>query len=134
MSNLSGGSRGVRAATAVEVLERLGTGAHVAASLILCGHTHLPRKVTATHPTSGHLITIVNPGSVGLAAYDDVHPFRHFIENGSPHARYAVAEQTPAGWQVELRTVMYDFESMAKLAESRHRPDWAIALRTGRMT
>ena len=131
VSNLAGGSRGVRAATAVEVLERLGTGAHVAASLILCGHTHLPRKVTVVHPTSGHLITIVNPGSVGLPAYDDVHPFRHFIENGSPHARYAIAEQTPVGWQVELRCVMYDFESMARLAESRQRPEWAIALRTG---
>jgi len=28
---------------------------------------------------------------------------------------------------------MYDFESMAKLAESRQRSDWAMALRTGRM-
>jgi len=28
---------------------------------------------------------------------------------------------------------MYDFESMAKLAESRQRSDWAMALRTGQM-
>jgi len=128
------GSPGVRAATAAEVLQRLGAGPHTAkASLIICGHTHVPRVVCVASPTDGQLITIVNPGSVGLPAYDDMHPFRHFIENGSPHARYALAEQTAAGWRVDLRCVMYDFESMARLAESRHRPDWAMALRTGRI-
>ena len=129
---------GVRAATSAEVLQRLGTGLRLQASLIICGHTHVPRVVSVLSPISNHLgkhlITIVNPGSVGLPAYDDVHPFKHFIETGSPHARYAVAQQTPAGWLVDLRSVMYDFESMARLAESRQRPDWAIALRTGRMT
>ena len=89
--------------------------------------------VSVASPTGGHLITIVNPGSVGLPAYDDVHPYKHHIETGSPHARYAIAEQTATGWQVDLCCVTYHFESMAKLAESRQRPDWAIALRTGRM-
>ena len=128
------GSVGVRAATQAEVLERMGSGDHLQANLMACGHTHTPRVVSVPNPAGDHLMTIVNPGSVGLPAYGDAHPYRHFIENGSPHARYAVAEQTPAGWQIELRSVMYDFESMAKLAESRQRPDWAIALRTGRMT
>ena len=128
------GSPGARAATPAEVLARLGTGHHLTASLIICGHTHIPRVNTVVSPNGGHLITIVNPGSVGLPAYDDMHPYKHHIENGSPHARYAIAEQTPAGWHVELRSVMYDFESMAKLAESRNRLDWAVALRTGRMT
>ena len=127
------GSPGVRAATPAEVLERLGTGQHTAASIIICGHTHVPRVVSLASPAGGHLITIVNPGSVCLPAYDDVHPYKHHIETGSPHARYATAEQTAAGWRVELRCVMYDFESMARLAESRLRPDWAIALRTGRV-
>ena len=127
------GSPGVRAATQAEVLERLGTGPHTAASIIFCGHTHVPRVVSVASPTGGHLITIVNPGSVGLPAYDDVHPYKHHIETGSPHARYAIAEQTATGWQVDLCCVTYHFESMAKLAESRQRPDWAIALRTGRM-
>ena len=130
----SNASPGVRAATPTEVLERLGTGLHAQkASLIVCGHTHVPRRSSVVSPTGGQLITVVNPGSVGLPAYDDVHPYKHFIETGSPHARYAIAEQTAAGWRVELRSVMYDFESMAKLAEARQRPDWAIALRTGRM-
>ncbi len=126
-------SPGVRAATPAEVLERLGTGPHTAASLIICGHTHVPRVVSVPSPTGGHLITIVNPGSVGLPAYDDTHPYKHHIETGSPHARYAVAEQTAAGWRIDLRCVMYDFESMAHLAESRQRPDWVVALRTGRV-
>lgn len=123
----------VRAATPAEVLERLGTGPHTAASLIICGHTLVPRVVSVPSPTGGHLITIVNPGSVGLPAYDDAHPFKHHIETGSPHARYAVAEQIAAGWRIDLRCVMYDFKSMAQLAESRQRPDWAVALRTGRV-
>jgi hypothetical protein len=33
-------------------------------------------------------VWIVNPGSVGLPAYDA--PSLHYIENGSPYARYAV--------------------------------------------
>ena len=127
------GSPGVRAATQAEVLEHLGTGPHTAASLIICGHTHIPRVVSIASPTSGHLITIVNPGSVGLPAYDDVHSFKHNIETGTPHSRYAIAQQTADGWRVELRSVMYNFESMARLAAARQRPDWAVALRTGRM-
>ena len=126
-------SSGVRAATQAEVLERLGTGAHTAASLIICGHTHIPRVVGVPSPAGGHTITIVNPCSVGLPAYDDMHPFKHYIETGSPHARYAIAEQTAAGWQIDLRCVMYDFEAMARLADLRRRPDWAVALRAGRM-
>ena len=128
-------SPGVRPAYRAKVLQRLGTGPHVQkASLIACGHTHVPRVNSVVSPTGGQLITIVNPGSVGLPAYDDAHPYKHFIETGSPHARYALATRTAAGWHVDLRSVIYDFESMAKLAESRQRPDWAIALRTGRMT
>ena len=127
------GSPGVRAATQTEVLGRLGTGRHTQASLIICGHTHIPRVNCLVSPAGGSRITIVNPGSVGLPAYDDMHPHKHYIETGSPHARYAVAHKIHGGWRIELRCVMYDFESMARLAESRQRPDWAVALRTGRM-
>lgn len=140
------GSRGVRAATQGEIAARLGTGLHAErATLILCGHTHVPRGVQVTAPTTrtasvAHAeaaprsITIVNPGSVGLPGYDDAHPDLHHVETGSPHARYAIVQKTAHGWQVDLRCVPYDFEPMARLAEQRQRPDWAIALRTGRMT
>ncbi len=131
-------SPGVRAASQGEVLQRLGTGVHTdSASLILCGHTHVPRTVTVAAPggslREGQPICIVNPGSVGLPAYDDTHPYPHHIECHSPHARYAVVERSDVGWLVELRCVPYSYEPMAQLAESRQRPDWAIALRTGRM-
>jgi predicted phosphodiesterase len=128
------GSVGVRAASQAEVLERLGSGQHTRrASLIVCGHTHVPRVVQVPSPDDGHTITIVNAGSVGLPGYDDAHPHPHWIETGSPYARYALIEEAPTGWKVELRCVPYDFEPMAQLAESRGREDWARPLRTGRM-
>jgi predicted phosphodiesterase len=129
------GSAGVRAATQAKVSERMGSGEHTRrASLIVCGHTHVPRVVQVPSPDGGHEITIVNAGSVGLPGYDDEHPHPHWIETGSPHARYAMLERTAHGWQVQLRSVPYDFEPMARLAEQRSRPDWAMALRTGRMS
>jgi predicted phosphodiesterase len=137
------GSPGMRAATQPEVVQRLGKGPHTdKASVILCGHTHVPRVVQVQVPSRSmsdpripvRTITIVNPGSVGLPGYDDTHPFKHHVETGSPHARYAIVHKTPHGWQTALRSVPYDVEPMARMAEQRGRPDWAIALRTGRMT
>jgi predicted phosphodiesterase len=129
------GSVGVRAASQAQVLQRLGRGEHtLRASLIVCGHTHVPRVVQVPSPDDGHIITILNAGSVGLPGYDDLHPHKHWIETGSAHARYALMEKTPQGWKVELRGVSYDFEPMARLAEQRNRLDWALPLRTGRMS
>jgi predicted phosphodiesterase len=116
---------GVRIASAAELHERLGG---VGASLVLCGHTHHPR---ALRSASGQLI--VNPGSVGLPAFDDDHPFAHVIENGSPDARYAIVERTSGGWTAALIAVPYAHEPMARLADARGQPDWAFALRTGWM-
>jgi predicted phosphodiesterase len=132
------GSVGVRAASMAEVLQRLGSGEHTRrASLIICGHTHVPRVVQVNSPDGGHAITIVNAGSVGLPGYDDDHPHPHWVETGSPHARYALmeraSEESGASWHVQLRSVAYDFEPMARLAEQRDRADWAWPLRTGRM-
>jgi hypothetical protein len=82
-------------------------------------------------------LLIVNPGSVGLPAYDDDHPYPHSsfhrIETGSPDARYAIAEKRDGQWLCELVSVHYDHESAAQQADQRDRPDWAHALRTGRM-
>ena len=118
--------KGARAADAAEVRARAGD---VPAALILCGHTHLPR---AHRLDDGRLV--VNPGSVGLPAYDDGRPYPHAMEAGSPHARYAIVERGADGaWSVEAITVAYNWETAAATAEARGRPDWAIALRTGRM-
>jgi hypothetical protein len=101
----------------------------VLTSLILCGHTHVPRLVAA-----GSCSVVVNPGSVGLQAYDDVHPHPHLIEVGSPHARWALAsDERGQGWDVQLRAVAYDHEASAKRAERNGRADWAHWLRTGRV-
>ncbi len=128
------GSPGIRAATVPEIVQRLGQGEHTRrAHVIVCGHSHVPRVASVPSPDDGRAILLVNPGSVGLPGYDDDHPHAHIVEAGSPHARYAVVEKTPAGWSVQLRCVAYDFEPMARLAEQRNRPDWALPLRTGRM-
>ena len=123
------GSCGLRDATAGEVAQRLASGPLDAAraSLVLCGHTHIPRAVQCG------ATLIVNPGSVGLQAYSDGHPHPHRTENGSPHARYALVERGPTGWNVEHRAVAYDWDEPARIAAANGRPDWAYALTTGRM-
>jgi predicted phosphodiesterase len=119
------GSRGIRAAAPEEVAQRLGEAG--AASLVLCGHTHVPRVVQ-----SGATL-IVNPGSVGIQAYDDGQPHYHCVENGAPHARYAIVERRGSAWTASLCAVAYDWQPQVPLAQERGRPDWAYALATGRM-
>jgi putative phosphoesterase len=116
---------GMHPASASEVAARAGDAQ---ASLILCGHTHIPRSMQLD---DGRLI--VNPGSVGLQAYDDAYPFPHVAENYTPHARYALLQRTAAGWQVEHIAVPYDWHAASARAERNGRPDWAYALMSGRM-
>jgi predicted phosphodiesterase len=97
-------------------------------ALILCGHTHLPRRVALADGRQ-----VANPGSVGLPAYEDDLPSYQVVETGTPHARYLTAERAKEGWRVELRTVAYDYEVSAGRAEAAGRPTWAHALRTGRL-
>jgi predicted phosphodiesterase len=99
-----------------------------APSVIACGHTHIPR---VTQSARGQLL--VNPGSVGLQAYEDEHPHLYFVENHDPYARYATIEQRGGQWHAQIHPVPYDFEPMARLAERNGRPGWAQALRTGTM-
>lgn len=114
----------VRIATDAEVASRAGAPS---AKLIVCGHTHVPRAVQLA---DGPLI--INPGSVGLQAFDMDYPTPHLIEVGSPHARYAIVERRAGSWHVEHHAVAYDWDAAAKLAARNGRPDWAHALRTGR--
>ncbi len=114
-----------RNATSAEVQARLGD---VAVALVLCGHTHVPRVVRTR---AG--VCIVNPGSIGLPAYPDDHPYPHVIETGSPDARYAVVEKRSGQWSAALFAVPYAHEEMAALARLRQRPDWESALLTGYM-
>lgn len=116
---------GMRPANAAEIEARCGDAA---ARVICCGHTHVARICRRENGT-----LLVNPGSVGLQAYDDGHPYPHVIENGSPDARYAIIERHANDWRAALLCVPYDHEGMARLAEQNNRPDWAIALRYGYM-
>jgi len=96
------------------------------ASLVLCGHTHIPRIMSLPNGS-----VVVNAGSVGLPAYSDDLPIPHKMETGSPHARYALVERAAEGWRVALRAVAYDWENAAAIAVVNGFPDWAKALRTG---
>lgn len=116
---------GLRPATDAEIRMRLGK---TDAEIVLCGHTHLPRVVAL--PAGPW---VVNPGSVGLPAYDDDRPWPHVVEAGTPHARYAIVSRGASGWTAELVEVVYDWEQAARDAEANGRSDWATALRSGRV-
>jgi len=101
----------------------------VDAPVILTGHSHLPSLLQLP---DGRLV--INPGSVGLPAYDDPAPPAHVSESGAPLARYAVL--TLDGGRVagvEAIALPYDHEAAARRADSNGRPEWGYALRTGRM-
>src|ERR1035438_3762974 len=61
---------GVHLASSALIRERLGG---INSKLVLCGHTHIPRLVSI-----GNGVRIVNPGSVGLQAFDDTKPSVHY--------------------------------------------------------
>ena len=120
----------LRVATAGEIAERLGDHLPTSMRLLACGHSHVPRAVRLESD-----LLIVNPGAVGLPAYDVSRPYPlstyHRVENGSPDARYAIAEKREGRWQADLIAVPYDHDSMARLAARHGRPEWEHTLRTG---
>ncbi|MES2057867.1 MAG: metallophosphoesterase family protein [Pseudomonadota bacterium] len=94
-------------------------------AFLLCGHTHLPRAVVLA---DGRIV--VDPGSVGLQAFDDDRPWPYRVEVGDPRARYAIIDNGA----IEFVAVEYDHEAAAVKAAHEGRDDWAVALRTGRIT
>jgi putative phosphoesterase len=97
-------------------------------NVIFCGHSHIPRTV---YLPNGKLV--INPGSVGLPAYEDDLPVPHKMESGSPYANYTIIEEISNQWIVEHINVFYDWEKAAHIAETNERPDWAHALKFGRV-
>ncbi|GIT91100.1 DNA methylase [Jannaschia pagri] len=98
------------------------------APLLLCGHSHLAGEVILSDGRR-----ILNPGSVGLPAYDDDVPVYHVMEAGAPDARYMILDRTEFGWDVTWRVVPYDASRMIAMAQDQGRLDWAHALATGYM-
>ena len=112
-------------ASQAQIRQRL-PGIGEGAQLVLCGHSHQPRVVRVDSTL------VVNPGSVGLQAFDDTHDGPHCIECGSPHARYALCERRDGRWSAALVAVDYDWQAAAERALQRGMPDWAGWLRSGR--
>lgn len=94
-------------------------------SIVVCGHSHISRIVE----TDNRLI--VNPGSVGLPAYDDDLPVYHKMQNFNPRANYAVINIYEDSVSIERLSIDYDSEESARLAEANKRDDWAKWIRTG---
>jgi len=108
----------------VEQIERLAEG--VTAGLILYAHTHVPRVLRLA---DGRVM--VNPGSVGCPAYSDKAPEPHVVQVGHPFASYAVVRPGAEGFEVEHRSVRYDWDAAADQARAYGREDWAQAVGTG---
>jgi predicted phosphodiesterase len=106
-----------------EITTRLG---EAQASLALCGHTHIPRLVRLE---GGRIV--VNPGSVGLPAYEDNEPAAHVVETGSPEARYAIVRRDADSWRVEFLCVPYDWRAAGSAARAAGWPAWARYVETG---
>lgn len=95
--------------------------------IVVCGHSHQSNVIKTASKI------IINPGSVGLPAYDDDLPIFHKMESYNNHASYSVlCINNEGNVSIESVSIPYDFESAAKLAEKNDRPDWAKWLRTGR--
>ena len=118
------GPAGRRAATIAEIAQRIAEPPP-GTQMLLCGHSHMPREQRAGP------LQVVNPGSVGLQAFEHDWPHPHTVENHTPKARYALLTLEPSGWTADLRAVAYDHEAAAAKAQQAGFPDWAFALRSG---
>jgi predicted phosphodiesterase len=117
-----------RLASSAEIAGRLAGAPAPLPPVVLCAHSHLPRVVRLG------ATLVVNPGSVGLPAYDGDDPAPHVVETGSPDARWALLERRGGEWRAELVAVPYDHRAAAALARAHGRADWETGLRTGWMT
>lgn len=114
---------GVALRPEAEIADLLGPST---AQVTFCGHSHVPRVVAV-----GDRL-VINPGSVGLPAYDHDEPWPHVMEAGSPHARYALLTRETEGWEIEQVMVTYPWKEAAARARRNGRPDWAEWIETGR--
>jgi putative phosphoesterase len=95
--------------------------------VVVCGHSHVPRTVWLP---DGRLV--VNPGSVGVPAYEDDLPYPHIMEAGSPHTRYAILTRGLSGWAIEHVALPYAWDVAADVARRNGRLDRARWIATGR--
>ncbi len=110
-----------RLSTPDEIRSKMGG---VESQVILCGHTHIPRIISYKSSI------IINPGSVGLQAYDDTEPEYHIMETGTNQTCYAVLDMGK-NISAELVFLPYDHKSAVIQALKNDRPDWAKGLESG---
>ncbi|MBY0599936.1 metallophosphoesterase family protein [Bacillus bingmayongensis] len=96
--------------------------------LIFCAHTHIPRVIYLPNDK-----IIINPGSVGLPAYEDELPIYHKMESGSPFANYTIVKKQEENWMIEQLHIPYNRDGAISKSEKNGRLDWARALKTGRI-
>ncbi|UOO91882.1 metallophosphoesterase family protein [Vitreoscilla stercoraria] len=115
-----------RLATDQTLLQRLACRTE---AVLLCGHSHIPRHVRLNNGQ-----TIINPGSVGLPAYEDALPWPHQMQTFRPDAAYGILEHQAHGvWQWQQYWCAYHHAEAAAQAQGLHRFDWAYALQSGRV-
>lgn len=99
---------------------------NISTKCVCCAHSHIPHNILLSDGT-----LVLNPGSVGLQAYDDDLPYYHKMETKSPAARYSIIYRENGNWQVEDHQVSYPWKKAVLMAEKNDRPDWARWLATG---
>jgi len=97
----------------------------IGSRFVLCAHSHIPGAAVIGD------IMVINPGSVGLPAYEDPTPPAHVSESGSPLARYAVLQFDGGRASFEHIAIPYDHLSAARRAEENKNSAWAHFLATG---
>lgn len=100
----------------------------ISQNIIFCAHSHIPRVVYLPNNK-----IVINPGSVGLPAYEDELPIHHKMESGSPHARYTIVTKIEDDWMIEQISIPYNRDAAIKQSEKNGRVDWVVALQTGRI-
>ena len=120
-------SDGVFYKTAEQLTEEL---RDIDEQFVFCGHTHVFYSMDLPDGKR-----VVNPGSVGLPAFEEEEPYPHVMESGTPYASYCLCRRNDEenGWSVEHRLVKYDWDRAAAIAEGNGRQDYAAAIRTGRV-
>lgn len=118
---------GVSYKTAEQLTEEL---RDIDEQFVFCGHTHVFYSMDLLDGKR-----VVNPGSVGLPAFEEEEPYPHVMESGTPYASYCLCRRNDEenGWSVEHRLVKYDWDRAASIAAGNGRQDYAAAIRTGRV-
>jgi len=95
--------------------------------IIFCGHSHTSRLIKIANRW------IINPGSVGLQAYEDELPIYHKIESFNNLAQYCLIDIEGNEFKTEQIYLQYDYDKAVKCAADNNRMDWANWIKYGKV-